>query len=163
MPNLATVLKDEIRRLARKEARAAVRPLSRDKVALKRRVADLSRRVVHLEKDVTFLVSQAGKTVKAVAAAVPVADQRIRITAKGMRSLRRKLGLTQAEFAALVGVTAQAVYQWESKQGALRVRERVKRALVTIRNLGAREARRLMAELGGARISKRGSRGRRKK
>lgn len=163
MPNLASFLKEEIRRLARKEVRASVVPLNRDKVALKRRVADLSRRVVRLEKEVAFLVSQATKAVKAVAAAEPADDQRVRITAKGMRSLRRKLRLTQAEFAALLGVTGQAVYQWESKEGALRVRHRVRRTLLTVRNLGAREARRLVEEIAGAKAAKRAPRARKKK
>ncbi len=153
MPNLASILKEEIRRLARKEVKAVFFPVKQDAVALKKRMAGLAKRLARLEKDVAFAVSQVGRQVK-VAATLPVEDKRVRITAKGMRSMRRKMRLTQAEFAALLGVTGQAVYQWESKQGPLRVRERVKRSILAVRDLGAREARRLVEELAGAKTQK---------
>jgi DNA-binding transcriptional regulator YiaG len=34
-------------------------------------------------------------------------------TSQGIRSLRKRLHVTQAQFAQLSGVTSQAVYQWE--------------------------------------------------
>ena len=57
-----------------------------------------------------------------VIGALPAKELAIRITAKGMRSLRRKLRLTQAEFARLAGVSTPTVWQWEKKTGALKVR-----------------------------------------
>ena len=72
----------------------------------------------------------------------------VRITAKGIRSLRRRFGVSQAEFAQLVDFTAQAVYLWESKEGRLDLRADSKAALAELRTIGAREARRRLEEAG---------------
>jgi DNA-binding transcriptional regulator YiaG len=61
-----------------------------------------------------------------------------RLTSKGIRSLRRKLRLSQFDFGKLLGTTAHAVYLWEKKQGPLRLRDKTKAALLSIRGLGAR-------------------------
>ncbi len=146
MPNIAAVLKEEIRRLARKEIKAALRPLRREKVALKRKVRELRRQVLDLARAGQRLAAGLYRE-QALDVAEPDELPRMRITAKGLRSLRRKLSLTQAEFGKLLGVTGQAVYQWERRQGAIRVRARVRQALVTVRGIGAREARRRLEEM----------------
>jgi DNA-binding transcriptional regulator YiaG len=142
MPNIAQVLKQEIARLAAKEVRSAVAPLRRDKVALKKAVRDLRLRVESLEGDAALLKAEQERSKRLVIGALPAKELAIRITAKGMRSLRRKLRLTQAEFAALVGVSTPTVWQWEKKTGALKVRDETKKAIFGVRDLGAREARR---------------------
>lgn len=55
MPNIASVLKQEITRLAAKQVRMAVRPLNQEKVALKKLVRDLRRRVDVLEDEAAML------------------------------------------------------------------------------------------------------------
>ncbi len=57
-----------------------------------------------------------------------------------MRSLRRRLGLTQAAFAELIAVSPNAVYQWEIKS-ALGLRARTRAKVLEARALRAREAR----------------------
>ena len=74
--------------------------------------------------------------------------KRARLTSKSIRSLRSKLGLSQASFAKLVGVTTHAVYLWENKEGALSLRDKTKAALLSVRGLGAREAKQKLAESG---------------
>ena len=37
-----------------------------------------------------------------------------RFSAKGLKSLRAKLGLSAADFGQLVGASAQSIYKWES-------------------------------------------------
>ena len=74
--------------------------------------------------------------------------KKARLTSKGIRSLRNKLGLSQAGFAKLVGVTTHAVFLWENKEGALSLRDKTKAALLSIRGLGAREAKQKLAEGG---------------
>jgi DNA-binding transcriptional regulator YiaG len=66
--------------------------------------------------------------------------EKLRFSAKGIRSLRRKLKLSQADFAKLVGVSDLAVYQWEKKEGKLALRQTTKTKLAEIRGLGRREA-----------------------
>ena len=84
---------------------------------------------------------------KLIIGAIPGDALSIRVTAKGMRSLRHKLGLTQEEFAKLMGVTAQTIWMWEQKEGALRVRDTTKKAIFAIRDLGAREAKRRLQDM----------------
>ena len=72
---------------------------------------------------------------------------RLRISGKGVRSLRQKLGLSQEAFAKLVGVSPNCVYQWESKPGMLRLRANTRAAVLAARGLGAREAKAKLAEM----------------
>ena len=84
------------------------------------------------------------------AQAADTAADKARLTAKGMRSLRRKLRLSGQEFAQLVGVTGQAVYAWEKGNGPLKVRAKTRAAIVAIRGIGAREAKRRLAAMNDA-------------
>ena len=47
-----------------------------------------------------------------------------------MARLRRKLGMTVAEFAAALGVSAATVYRWEAAPGPLDLQQRPLMALV---------------------------------
>ena len=72
-----------------------------------------------------------------------------RFTSRGIRGLRKKLRLSQADFGKLMGTTPHAVYLWEKKEGALSLRDKTKAAILSIRGLGAREAREKLKEIGG--------------
>ena len=114
-------------------------PLKLRTSKLERAAAALKRRLAVLEKANKQLRKQLAKTEAAVPA--PEKASRAWFTGKGIRSLRRKTGLTQADFAKLVGVTAQAVYNWEKKPDLLKLRSATKAALLAIRGIGVREAR----------------------
>ncbi len=146
MPNIAKVLKDEMARIARREANTVVAPARKPAAGLKRTAADLKRKVAALEKEVRSLQrTLAG--LRPASQAVDTAADKARLTAKGMRSLRRKLRLSGQEFAQLVGVTGQAVYAWEKGNGPLKVRAKTRAAIVAIRGIGAREAKRRLAAM----------------
>ena len=106
-------------------------------------IADLKRRMAVLEKECRRLGGLLAKVPQPQAE--PVAGQKARITGKGMRSLRRKLGLTREQFAKLVGITASGVYLWEKKNGPLRLREATRAAILAVRLLGTREAKQRLA------------------
>ncbi len=149
MPNIAKVLKDEMARIARREANTIVAPARKPAAGLKRTAAELRRKVAGLEKEVRAL----RKAVAGLRPSAPAAEAvagKARLTAKGMRSLRRKLRLSGQEFAQLVGVTGQAVYAWEKGDGPLKVRTRTRAAIVAIRGIGAREAKRRLAAMNDA-------------
>jgi DNA-binding transcriptional regulator YiaG len=57
--------------------------------------------------------------------------KKARITSTTIRSLRSRLGLSQADFGKLAGVTTGAVYLWESKEGPLNLRDKTKAALLS--------------------------------
>lgn len=137
MANLASVLKAEIARLARKETKAQLDPLRkanagyrRDIAALKREVADLSRRLK--------ATSKATAKPATSAADAPENGRKLRFQAKGLKSHREKLGLSAAEYGALAGVSAQSIYNWEA--GKSTPRQTQVAALAELRGMGKREA-----------------------
>jgi len=163
MANVAKVLKDEIARISRKETKSAILRVGKSHTSLKRTVADLKKRVVSLEKENKRLVAEAKKH-KASSDLQPVEEAgKARFSAKGIRSLRSKLGLTQADFAKLVGTTTHSVYLWEKKEGALRLRDRTREALLSVRTLGAKEAKAKLDDAGKARKKARKGTSRKKK
>ena len=149
MPNLGAILKDEIRRLARREIRAAITSLKGDNAALKKAVARLKRQTKVLERDSRLLMAAEKrlreKTTKSRAGSEEL--EKFRISGKGVRSLRKKLGLSQRELAVLLGVSGHSVFLWEQKAGSLGLREDSKVALLGLRGIGAREAQRRLAEV----------------
>ena len=68
-----------------------------------------------------------------------------KLTPRSIKQIRKKLGLSQADFAVLAGVTPVAVYFWES--GRTKPRGASVEALVELRGLSAKEAQK---RLGGS-------------
>jgi DNA-binding transcriptional regulator YiaG len=151
MSNVAKVLKAEIMRISRKEAKGATQGIGKSNTWLRKIAADLKRRVLLLEKENKRLVA----TMKRYQAQYPEAPaeetKKVRLTSKGIRSLRGRLRLSQVDFAKLVGTTTHAVYLWEKKQGGLNLRDKTRTALLSIRGLRAGEARTKLAETAGKR------------
>jgi DNA-binding transcriptional regulator YiaG len=148
MPNIGKVLKDEISRIARRESKAAVTPVRKPVYDLRLGVADLKRRLAVLEKANRDLQSRLA-TIEAAqpAAPEPEPDGRAWISGQGIKSLRKRLGVSQADLATLVGVSEQAVYMWEQKSGMLNLRKETKPAVMAVRKIGATEAKKRLAEL----------------
>ncbi|MBM4026260.1 MAG: hypothetical protein FJ280_12770 [Planctomycetes bacterium] len=143
MPNIATVLKDEILRLARKEARRQTDVLKRTSAQHRRDIAALKRQLAALQRKVSPLEKQVLKGPSAPAAE-PKANG-VRFTAKGLRSQRQRLGLSAANYGKLVGVTGQTIYSWEHETARPR-RQQVAR-LAALRRLGKREAQLRLEQL----------------
>jgi len=145
MANIAQVLKEEISRISRKEAKKLLQKLQKDNARLKHDVAELKRRVANLERTNKKLVkvTEADKKI-----ASPSEDeiQGLRPTGAAIRRLRDKLNLTQGDLGILLGVTGQSVYQWERKGGKLRLRQTTLAALANVRKMGRREAVAILTE-----------------
>lgn len=145
MPDFNSVFKEEVRRLARKEIKDAAGDLKSDLVKTKKIVAGLRQEITELRRENKRMARILAKSEPS--APEPETVDRSRISSKMIRSLRSRLGLTQAEFAQLVGVSGQAVYQWEAKEGRLNLRSGPKARVIEARGMGVREAR---ARLEGA-------------
>jgi DNA-binding transcriptional regulator YiaG len=143
MPNIAVVLKQEIRRLARKEVRAANAATSTVVAQLRKGNAALRKQLTDLQRHVTMLRRSLGKGGVASASAPQAEERGLRFSAKGVASLRRRLGLSANDFARLAGVSAQSVYLWERGQ---RPRAKQLQALAATRKLSAAGARELLAK-----------------
>lgn len=142
MPNIASLLKDEITRLARKELRANTESLKKAVATYRTEIAALKRRVDMLER-------QAKRTAKGVSRVQPdqeeTSDAKHRFSAKGLATHRQRLALSAADYGALLGVSALTVYKWEG--GQARPRPRYLPSIAAIRSMGKREAAARLEEL----------------
>jgi DNA-binding transcriptional regulator YiaG len=135
MPNIAAVLKSEISRVARKEVRAETTPTKKASSAHRTAIADLRKRVQALEQELRRLtkgVSRASATGSAPA------DKSTRFSAKGLKSMRKRLGLSAQACGQLIGASSQSVYNWE--EGKARPQAKHLAAIAAIKSIGKREA-----------------------
>jgi len=143
MTTLALALKDEIRRLARKEIRVQTGKTSRAVAQYRREIARLKREQKAQQKKIAQLESQSRKASDAPAAADdPLGDSRF--SARSVRAQRRRTGLSAADYAKLVGVSPLTIYNWEHNKS--RPRREQFTALLAIRGLGKREAQAKLAQ-----------------
>ena len=157
MPDVARVLREEVQRLAKRQVKAGLAPIKRDNFRLKKHVADLRRELTALTRTSRELLAKVTAVVATREA--EVATERaatLRPTSKSLVRLRRRLDLTQVEFGRLLGVSGQAVLNWERKGGRVRMRTANLAALAGIQKLGKREARRRLEEMGQGRKSDNG-------
>ena len=135
MPNIGTVLKSEISRVSRKEVRGETQALKKSVSQYRTQIADLKRRMQALEQQV--------KRLRKVATSVGAAEvelepqTKIRFSAKSLVAQRRRLGLSAAAMARLLGVSALSVYKWES--GNTRPRAKQIEAIAALRGMGKRD------------------------
>lgn len=134
MANLASVLKSEIARLARKEVKAQLEPLRKANAGYRRDIAALKREVAALSRG----LKAASRPAKKAAAEPQEEGRKLRFQAKGLKSHREKLGLSAAEYGQLAGVSAQSIYNWEA--GKTVPRQAQIAALAALRGMGKREA-----------------------
>jgi len=145
MPNIAYVLREEIQRLARKEVKAAIVSIKKDNATLKRTAADHKRRLAQLEKDNKYLLEQAKKLQEYAGTPPNVEVEKARITAKMIKSVRDRLGLSQAKLAKILGVATNTVLLWEQKDGRLIFRNPdVKASIVSLRSMTKAEVEKLV-------------------
>ena len=112
MPNLASVLKEEIIRLARKEMKKELDGLRKTSSSYRSEIAALKRRILVLEKEMGRPARKGAKL--AVAVGPDVDSSKVRFSAKGLVAMRKKLGLSAAGMGMLLGVSAQTIYHWEA-------------------------------------------------
>lgn len=134
MPNFAGVLKSEIRRLARKEAREAVTPLRKLVTALRRRAAQQRKQIAELQRS----AKRSTKSMRAAEAPESEGSQ-IRFSPAWVKRHRKKLKMSRRVYAKLVGVSAQSIFGWES--GRTRPRRSALESWRRIRGMGVRELR----------------------
>jgi DNA-binding transcriptional regulator YiaG len=136
MPNIAAVFKDEIARLARKEVRAQTEELKKLSAQHRAHIAALRRRIDDLERQLKRVGKVAARD--SGAAEEDAETMHRRFSATRLAAQRRKLGLSAADFATLLGVSGQSVYKWE--HGEARPRARQLEAIAALRGIGKREA-----------------------
>jgi DNA-binding transcriptional regulator YiaG len=147
MANIAGVLREEILRLARKELRKQTSAFKRASAQYRRDIAELKRRMSDLQRRLGPIEKQAVRT---VASPVAKADaDGVRFTAKGLRSQRKRLALSAADYGKLVGVTGQSIYSWERETS--RPRKQQVARIAAIRHIGKKDAQARLEQLSGRR------------
>lgn len=145
MPNIMKELKAEIVRLSRKEIKQALAPAKRVTVAQRGLIAGLRRQVAAMQKELNTLKKAAPASGKDIQA--PAEPQgRFWITGKGVKTLRKRLGLTQQAFGRLAGVTSNAVVKWEVQKGKLGLRKATAGRLQEIRGLKKRDVAEMLGK-----------------
>jgi DNA-binding XRE family transcriptional regulator len=143
MTNIASLLKTEISRLARKEVRAETASLKKSVSMCRAEIAVLKRRAQALELELRRLGKARAQAVPVEPQAQP--SQRLRFTAKGLASQRRRLGLSALDIGLLVGASGQSIYNWE--EGKAHPRAKHLPAIAALRTMGKKEASARLASL----------------
>jgi DNA-binding transcriptional regulator YiaG len=147
MPDVASVLKAEISRLARREIRKATNPL-------KSQVRDLREKVARQKKQITVLEKDLSQWAKKETAEATISPQEVeeqlkpaRISSSSVKRCRRRLKLSQRQMGQLLGVSMMTVARWE--QGKVSPRGRNKVAFLELRGMGIRQVKKRLEEMEG--------------
>ncbi len=138
MADIGKALKDEIARIAKREAK---------------NMLDMHIRTIrNLKQEVAGLKKQIGKPSVTPSAETNAATSEkpegktARFTSKGIRGMRKRLGLTRAQMASLCGVSANAVGLWEGAEaGKLTLRSKTREALTNLRQMSPAAVKKALA------------------
>lgn len=143
MPNIASIFKSEITRVARREIRSELLSLKKAASAHRAEIAALKRRVQALEQTLRRLSKASTRLAPVTADKEP--SQALRFRAKGLASQRQRLGLSAEACGLLVGASGQSIYNWEA--GKARPQAKHLPALAALRTLGKKAAASRLASL----------------
>lgn len=137
MANIATALKAEIARVARKEIRVETESMKKAISSYRTEIAALKKRSQALEQALRQ-VNKTSTKAAPVDAAEDVAQRKMRFSAKGLAAQRARLGLSAYDCGRLVGASGQSVYNWEA--GSAHPRASHLAAIAALRAMGKKEA-----------------------
>ncbi len=143
MGKVESIIKSEVERLAKREIHKTSAPLAQDIRLLKKKVSQLQKIVLRLERFTTPQKKESKIREKPLEA-LPEEVKASRFSPRLIRSLRKKLGISQKELAILAGVSLGAAHQWET--GKFKPKDEKKRVLVALRKLGRQEVKRLLED-----------------
>lgn len=156
MPNIATILKSEITRVARKEIRTELESLRKTVQVQRTHLASARREIADLAKEQKGLLKLVENLAKAaygrpgmVAAGLPSPKSDgeggtpRRFSAGRLAAHRAKLGLSAADYAKLAGVSSPTLTKWET--GASRPNQEQLDRLVAVRLLTPAQAKEKLA------------------
>lgn len=119
MSTIAKALTEEIQRITKKELGQVEKLFKQSLSALEKQIREQAKRVDILERS-------AGDTVVAVdKGAEPVSAKQTvkpKITPRNIKSLRKKLGVSQAKLADMLGVSLGIVTIWENKKDGINIK-----------------------------------------
>jgi DNA-binding transcriptional regulator YiaG len=145
MPNYTAVLNEEIARIAKKEIKIAVDPIMARAIELKKKVTALTKQNAELTTKINQFEQLLG--IEPLIDPAAVSEEEIknaRITPKYIANIRKKLGLSKNEMAAVLEINPNSIYLWET--GRATPRNDTKAKLIQLREMGKKEVRALLEE-----------------
>lgn len=145
MPNLASSLKEEIARVARKELKSDLEALRKTSTHYRSEIAALKRSIASLEKQLKG-VAKGSTPPKATEGADDAADGvKLRFRADGFKAKREALELTADAAGKFFNVSGQTIYLWETKRTSPRASHMP--AIAAFRKLGKKQAQAILQTL----------------
>jgi DNA-binding transcriptional regulator YiaG len=138
MPNVGAVIREEITRLSRRESRTQVSTTKKATLQHRHEIAALKRQYANLARQVALLNRKVLSAPATASNGPGTNGKKVRFVAKGLRSQRERLGLSQPNLSKLLGVSPQTVYNWEHGESRPRAEQLAK--IAALRTLGKREA-----------------------
>jgi len=139
MAKLQQILNDEIRKQSRKEIAGMVKSLKTQMAEVRKIIKEYAQRIKELEK------AQNISRPAIPALQIDKKDMKpVRMSLARIKKWRMKAGLTQAQYAALLGVNTLSVNHWET--GKTRPRMEQKQKISRLRDLGKRELAKILAD-----------------
>lgn len=137
MPNVAQVLKEEISRVAKKEARTLIQPLTKQIRDLKATVRDQKQQISQLEKK---LSNKPENVVDGQIVPEEVDESaNIRIPKGSIKKVRDRFNITQREMALLLNVSPLTISHWELDKSSPRGKNKI--AFAELRSMGLMEVK----------------------
>ena len=136
MPDIAKALREEIARVARREAKALIRPTVEQVRTLRRTVSEQKQTITQLRRELRL---KADKTSQAPALTQDEGstEKSVRISPGSVKKHRERLRLSQRQMGLLLGVSTLTVRNWESAKANPRGQNRL--AIDQLRKMGIRE------------------------
>lgn len=131
MANLGKIIREEIAKSVLKAVRGT---------GFGAELRKIRAQLVVLEKRVSALEKAPARAAAAARRGRRVDRRKLRFTPSTLKGIRAKLGVTQQEMAQLLGVSGNAVWQWEA--GRAKPRAGHLAQMRKLRGIGKREARR---------------------
>jgi len=145
MTSIATLLKSEITRLARKEIRSEIASLRKASASYRVEIAALKRQLKEVERALRQATKANASSRTTRPATDGTASQETKFSARGLKAHRKKLGLSAKEYGLLVDASGLSIYKWED--GKAVPRAKFLPALAAVRQFGKREALKRLAAL----------------
>lgn len=132
MASIQKMFSEEIRRLAKKEIKAATEPLRTQIVTLRKKVSEQNALIKQFSKPEKALVPAAASEEES-----GEEGRKTRMPSARIRKIRQQLGLTQMQLAQLLNVSHSAVVKWEIDKASPRSETKAK--IAALGKAGKRE------------------------
>ena len=148
MPNLTTLLREEISKIARKEVQDQVRELKKTVREQRDAIARLEKQVGSAKAKAATKPAAAKPATKPATKAhkAPAGDKRkqLRIAPNTIKKHRKRLKLSQADLGKLLNVSTNTVLRWEA--GTSKPRSKHLPGLDQLRTISKRELKKQLGE-----------------